>query len=140
MTEPQTRAGKLLAEHNLRFQEVNAEERNDRVCKTICFKRKDGQLLAALVPYEQRVSYKKLKAYCGMDVGPLSVAELRTIGFEPHECAPMLMPCELIVDPQCLTKNPIQTGSGTLGWGIAWQFADLTTLKEYVILDCAEPK
>jgi prolyl-tRNA editing enzyme YbaK/EbsC (Cys-tRNA(Pro) deacylase) len=127
--EPKTRAGKLLQEHGLWFREVDQDDRNERVCKTICFKRKDGVIVAAVVPYLSRVSYKKLKSHYGMDVKPLSVDELRGIGFEPHECAPMLMPCEVLVDPECLTKEPIQTGSGTVGYGIEWHVADLTNLK-----------
>lgn len=116
------------------------EDRNDRVCKTIMFKRKDGVKIAAVVPYLSRVSYKKLKAYCGMDVGPLSPDELRAEGFEPHECAPMLMQCELYVDPECLTKHPIQTGSGTLGKGIEWHIEDLAKIKPYTVLDIKEER
>lgn len=138
--EPKTRAGKLLQENGLWFREVDQDDRNERVCKTICFKRKDGVIIAAVVPYLSRVSYKKLKAHYGMDVKPLSPDELRGIGFEPHECAPMLMPCEVLMDPECLSKEPIQTGSGTVGYGIEWHVADLVQLKEYVVLDCQEQR
>ncbi len=139
MQQPVTRAGKLLAQHGMWYREVPQEDRNDRVCKTICFKRKDGIIFAAMVPFLQRVSYKKLKAHYGMDVGPLSPDELRGIGFEPHECAPMLMPCEVLVDPQCTSKEPIQTGSGTIGYGLEWHFTNLAALKEHIIVDCGEP-
>ncbi len=104
------------------------------------FKRKDGVKIAAVVPFLSRVSYKKLKAHCGMDVGPLSPDELRAEGFEPHECAPMLMTCELFVDPECLTKQPIQTGSGTLGKGIEWHVEDLAKIKHYKVLDIKDEK
>jgi len=137
---PVSRAGKILASHNLWFREVPQEDRNENVCKTICFKRKDGVIIAAVVPYMQRVSYKKLKMHYQMDVQPLSPDELRAIGFEPHECAPMLMTCEVLIDPQCTTKEPIQTGSGTIGYGIEWHFSDLTTIKEYTIFDCSEER
>ena len=140
MINPRTRAGKLLQERGLWFREVDQNDRNDRVCKTIMFKRKDGVKIAAVVPYLSRVSYKKLKAHFGMDVAPLSADELRAEGFEPHECAPMLMKCELIVDPECVTKEPIQTGSGTIGWGIEWHFADIATIKNYIVLDIKEDK
>lgn len=99
------------------------------------FKKKTGEKLAAVVPYLSRVSYKKLKTHAGMDVSPLSPDELRAEGFEPHECAPMLMTCELLIDPVCLTKEPIQTGSGTVGFGIEWHIADLEKIRQYVVLD-----
>ena len=66
--------------------------------------------------------------------------ELRVEGFEPHECAPMLVKCELLVDLECTTKEPIQTGSGTLGYGIVWHIADLAKLKEYTLIDIQEEK
>jgi prolyl-tRNA editing enzyme YbaK/EbsC (Cys-tRNA(Pro) deacylase) len=135
-----TRAGKLLAEHGFSYREYDQEDRNENVCKTIMFKRKDGVKIAALVPFTKRVSYKKLKAHYNQDVSPLSPAELRAEGFEPHECAPMLMKCELLVDPECLEKEPIRTGSGTLGYGIEWHIADLEKIKQYKILDLQEIK
>lgn len=140
MTTPTTRAGKLFAERGFWFNEVPQEDRNERVCKTIMFKRKDGVKIAAVVPYLSRVSYKKLKAHAGMDVGPLSPDELRAEGFEPHECAPMLMKCELLVDPQCLEKHPIQTGSGTLGKGIEWHIEDLAKIVNYKVIDIQESR
>ncbi len=137
---PNTRAGKLLQSHGCWFREVPQEDRNDRVCKTICFKRKDGTIIAAVVPFLSRVSYKKLKAHYGMDVAPLSPTELRSIGFEPHECAPMLMECELLLDPECLTKKPIQTGAGNVGHGIEWHIEDLEKIRTYTVVDIQEPK
>lgn len=136
--QPQTRAGKLLASHGMWFREVRQEDRNDRVCKTICFKRKDGVVIAAVVPFLSRVSYKKLKSHYGMDVAPLSPDELRSIGFEPHECAPMLMECELLIDPECLTKHPIQTGAGSVGHGIEWNIEDLSKIRPFKLLDIQE--
>lgn len=130
----------VLAERGFWYREVPQEERNDRVCKTIMFKRKDGVRIAAVVPYLSRVSYKKLKAHLGQDVSPLSPDELRQEGFEPHECAPMLMQCDLYVDPECLTKHPIQTGSGTIGKGIEWHVEDLAKIKHYTVLNIKEEK
>ena len=138
--EPRSRAGKLMQERGLWYREVPQEERNDRVCKTIMFQRKDGLRLAAVVPYLSRVSYKKMKAHYGMDVRPLSPDELRAEGFEPHECAPMLMTCELLLDPACLEKEPIQTGSGTIGLGIEWHIADLASIREYTVIDIQEQR
>lgn len=136
--DPQTRAGKLMAERGFWYREVPQEQRNDRVCKTIMFRRKDGVVIAAVVPYLSRVSYKKMKAHYGMDVSPLSGDELRKEGFEPHECCPQLMTCELLVDPACLEKEPIQTGSGTVGKGIEWHIADLKKIRDYSVLDVQE--
>jgi prolyl-tRNA editing enzyme YbaK/EbsC (Cys-tRNA(Pro) deacylase) len=122
------------------FSEVPQEQRNDRVCKTIIFRRKDGVKIAAVVPYLSRVSYKKMKAHYGMDVSPLSPDELRAEGFEPHECAPMLMTCDLLVDPECTKKEPIQTGSGTVGKGIEWHFSDLAKIRNYTVIDVQEER
>jgi prolyl-tRNA editing enzyme YbaK/EbsC (Cys-tRNA(Pro) deacylase) len=135
-----TRAGKLMADNGLWVREKPQEDRGPNVCKTIMFKRKDGQKIAVLIPLNNRVSYKKLKAHYGQDVSPLSADELRAEGFEPHECAPMLMQCELIVDPDCEQFAVIQTGSGTLGYGIEWHFSDLKQLKQYITLDVKELK
>lgn len=140
MTEPQTRAGKLMQERGLWYQEVPQEQRSDRVCKTIMFRRKDGVKIAAVVPYLSRVSYKKMKAYYKMDVMPLSADELRAEGFEPHECCPQLMQCEMLVDGECLEKEPIQTGSGTVGKGIEWHIADLKKIRDYIVLDVQEKR
>jgi prolyl-tRNA editing enzyme YbaK/EbsC (Cys-tRNA(Pro) deacylase) len=136
--QPKTRAGVLLASRGLWFREVPQEDRNERVCKTIMFKKKNGERIAAVVPFLSRVSYRKLKAYAGMDVSSLSPRELRAEGFEPHECAPMLMRCELLVDPDCLTKHPIQTGSGTVGFGIEWHVEDLARLTPYTVFELKE--
>jgi prolyl-tRNA editing enzyme YbaK/EbsC (Cys-tRNA(Pro) deacylase) len=134
-----TRAGKLLEEHGLWYREFDREEHRENVCKTIMFKRRDGGFVAVLVPLAYRVSYKKLKAHYGQDVSPLSPDELRTIGFEPGECAPMLMPCELIVDPSCLVFEIIHSGSGTLGKGVEWNRDDLEKLKPYTLMVVGEP-
>jgi len=138
--EPVTRAGKLMQELGLWYHELLREEDNDRICKTIMFRRKDGVKLAAVVPFKSRVSYKKMKAYYKMDVSPLSTDELRQEGFEPHECCPQLMKCEMLIDPECTEKEPIQTGSGTAGYGIEWHFSDLKKIREYIVLDVQEKR
>jgi prolyl-tRNA editing enzyme YbaK/EbsC (Cys-tRNA(Pro) deacylase) len=131
-----TRAGKLFSEKGFWCKEIpQDEDRGENICKTIMFKRRDGEKVAVLIPLQDRVSYKKMKDYFKQDVSPLSVDELRAEGFEPHECAPMLVTCTLIVDPACTDLHHIRTGSGTLGYGIEWHFHDLAKVRDYVILD-----
>lgn len=130
---PITRAGKLLEEKGIHFREISKEERGF-VCKTVMFKRKSSKRVAVMLPLHERVSYKKLKAHFGEDCAPLSPDELRAEGFEPGEVAPMLVQCELLVDPSC-NRVIIQTGSGTLEYGLEWRFSDLESLKSYTLVD-----
>jgi hypothetical protein len=44
------------------------------------------------------------------------------------------------MDPECLTKHPIQTGSGTVGKGIEWHIEDLAKFKEYLVLDIKDDR
>jgi prolyl-tRNA editing enzyme YbaK/EbsC (Cys-tRNA(Pro) deacylase) len=130
-----TRAGEILNKHGFWYKEHH--ERGDEkgfVCKTVLFRRKDGAHIAAMVPLQSRVSYRKLREHYKQDCAPLSPDELRALGFEPGEVAPMLVDCELVVDPGC-AQEIIYTGSGTLGWGIEWRFEDLERIRKYTCLD-----
>jgi prolyl-tRNA editing enzyme YbaK/EbsC (Cys-tRNA(Pro) deacylase) len=135
-----TRAGKVLHEHGLWFREHSKDERSDHICKTVMFKRKDGTRIAALMPLQFRVSYRKLKEHYKQDVSPLSPEELRAEGFEPGEVAPMLVACELVVDPSCFTQEEVQTGSGHLEYGVTWHIRDLEKMKRFALLDVREEK
>lgn len=129
-----TRAGEMLEKHRLFYKEHHKDGERGFVCKTVMFKRRNGEKVAVMIPLTERVSYRKLKAYFGEDCAPLSPDELRAEGFEPGEVAPMLVQCELLVDPSC-ERELVHTGSGTLEWGTEWKFSDLQKLKKYILVD-----
>ena len=103
----------------------------DKMLKTVAFRVKDGRYILAGLRGHDRIDYRRLAAYCGVNrraVASMSPEAVEVeLGFEVGGVGPFALQPEVIVllDEQLAEMGTVYCGSGRNTATLAIEFADL---------------
>ncbi len=103
----------------------------DKMLKTVAFRVKDGRFILAGLRGHDRIDYRQLAAYCGVNrraVASMSPDAVEAeLGFEVGGVGPFVLQPEVIVllDEQLAELGTVYCGSGKNTVTLAIDFADL---------------